>query len=55
MHTKFKSEKLKGKDYLGNPGIEMVILKWVKSKQDMRTWTELIWHKTVSSGRPLRM
>jgi hypothetical protein len=21
----------------------------------MRTWTELIWHKTVSSGRPLRM
>jgi hypothetical protein len=55
MHIQFQSEKLKGQAYLGNPGIERMILKWDQSKQDMWAWTELIWHKIVSSGRPLRM
>jgi hypothetical protein len=29
MYTEFQSEKLKGKDNLGNPRTEMTILKWV--------------------------
>jgi hypothetical protein len=32
MHTKFSSENLKGRDYLGETGLKQRILKWVRMK-----------------------
>ena len=36
--------KCKGRDKLEDPGVDgRIILRWILSKWDVRTWTGLIW------------
>jgi hypothetical protein len=54
MDTKFKSENLKGRDHLGDLGVdERIILEWVLKNWVMRMWTEFIWLRTEARGRLL--
>jgi len=42
MYTKCWSEKPKGRDHLGDPGVvERIILKWILEKQSVRVWNVL--------------
>jgi hypothetical protein len=45
------SENLKGRNQLGNPGVEeSVLLRLMVEKQDMRVWTGFIWLRTGFLG-----
>jgi hypothetical protein len=46
VHTKFWSEKLKGRGNLGELRVHEIITK----KQDVRMWTGFIWLRIGTSG-----
>jgi hypothetical protein len=54
MYTKFLSQNLKGRDYLGYTTVDRkIILKWVLRKLDMRLWTGFMQLRIGPSGRLL--
>jgi len=40
VHTKFWSEKLKGRGNLGDLSVDGRITKWIVEKFDVKLWTE---------------
>jgi len=51
-YIQFKLENLKGRDHLGDIGVNWwIILKWFLRKHDMRACTIFIWFRTGTSGR----
>jgi len=53
MHTKFYSENLKGRDLLGNLGIDgRIIITWILEEYGVRLWAGLSWLEVGCSTEP---
>jgi hypothetical protein len=50
MLAEFCSEDPKGRDHLGDLGIDEIMLKWILDKQGMRLQTRLNWLRIGPSG-----
>jgi hypothetical protein len=49
-HTKFLSEKQKGRDHSENLDIDgKMILEWILRRRVGRVWTGFIWHRIGTS------
>jgi hypothetical protein len=55
MHTKLRSENLKGRDHEEDLGVDgRLILEWILEKQNWKLWTVFIWLRIGIIGRLLR-
>jgi hypothetical protein len=51
MHTIFWSDKLKGRDYSEDPGVDIkIILDWIMEKECGNVWTGFSWLRIGTSG-----